>query len=47
MIDCLYPILGGPPGDPEDWRIDVLQVEKDIKDLEADVVAVTAWELSR
>lgn len=47
LIDCLYPILGGSPGKPEDWRIDVLQVEKDIKDLEADVVAVTAWELSR
>ena len=47
MIDCLYPILGGSPGDPEDWRIDVLQIEKDVESLEADLVAVTAWELTR
>jgi len=47
LIDCLYPILGGSPGDPEDSRIDVLQVEKDVGELEADTVAVTAWELSR
>jgi len=47
LIDCLYPILGGSPGDPEDSRIDVLQVEKGVEDLEADTVAVTAWEQRR
>lgn len=28
VIDCLYPILGGQPGNPEDWKIDELFVEK-------------------
>jgi len=27
-IDCLYPIIGGVPGSPEDWRISILRVEK-------------------
>ena len=27
-IDCLYPVIGGTAGSPEDWRISVLQVEK-------------------
>lgn len=27
-IDCLYPVIGGTVGSPEDWRISVLQVEK-------------------
>ncbi len=28
ILDCLYPILGGKAGRPEDWRIRILQVEK-------------------
>lgn len=27
-IDCLYPIIGGENGRPEDWRITILQIEK-------------------
>jgi len=27
-IDCLYPIIGGEAGRPEDWRITILQIEK-------------------
>lgn len=27
-IDCLWPIIGGKPGAPEDWRIEELMVEK-------------------
>ncbi len=27
-IDCLYPIIGGAAGKPEDWRVDELHVEK-------------------
>lgn len=27
-IDCLYPLIGGTAGSPEDWRIDEMLVEK-------------------
>jgi len=27
-IDCLWPIIGGKPGAPEDWRIEELMVER-------------------
>lgn len=27
-IDCLYPVIGGSAGSPEDWRIDEILVEK-------------------
>ena len=30
IIDCLYPVLGGNPGDPNDHTIRILQVEKGI-----------------
>jgi len=26
-IDCLWPIIGGKPRTPEDWRIEELMVE--------------------
>lgn len=28
LLDCLYPVLGGRAGAPEDWRVDCLHVEK-------------------
>lgn len=27
-IDCLYPVIGGTAGNPEDWRIEAVQIEK-------------------
>ena len=33
VIDCLYPILGGTAGAPEDWRVHALVVEKDAPDV--------------
>ncbi len=33
VIDCLYPILGGTAGAPEDWRVHVLVVEKGAPDV--------------
>jgi len=27
-IDCLWPVIGGKPGAPEDWRIEELMVER-------------------
>jgi hypothetical protein len=28
IIDCLWPIIGGKPRAPEDWRIEELMVER-------------------
>lgn len=44
FVDGLYPILGGVPGRPEDWRIHTLAVEKDSQGLPADSVQITVWE---
>ncbi len=33
VIDCLYPILGGTAGAPEDWKVHLLVVEKDAPDV--------------
>lgn len=30
IIDCLYPIIGGKSGAPDDWKIDRLRVEKGV-----------------
>jgi hypothetical protein len=42
-IDCLYPVLGGAAGAPEDWRIDWLQVEKGVAGAGASGLRVTIW----
>lgn len=39
-IDCLYPIIGGKKGSPEDWRVDFLEVEKGVQDLDEDSVRI-------
>jgi hypothetical protein len=44
LIDCLYPILGGAPGRPEDWRNRTMAVEKCSKGLSTGCVRVTIWE---
>lgn len=43
LIDCLYPIIGGSLGKPEDWRIDILQVEKGVKSLGENAVRIRFW----
>jgi len=40
IIDCLFPVLGGTPGDPDDDRINTLQVEKGIKEIPLDGVRI-------
>lgn len=40
IIDCLYPIIGGSAGSPEDWRVRALQVEKNDETLPAGVAHV-------
>lgn len=39
-IDCLFPLLGGSIGKPEDWRIVVLQVEKGVENIPVSGVRV-------
>ncbi len=45
IIDCLYPVIGGLKGKPEDWRVDVLQVEKGTTNLN-DSVRISIWNVS-
>lgn len=40
IIDCLYPILGGKVGAPQDWRVIELQVEKNVSDIPVGAVRV-------
>ena len=42
-IDCLYPILGGTSGRPDDWRIQSLQVEK--KEQKGRGVTITVYKI--
>ena len=43
IIDCLYPVIGGCKGKPEDWRVDVLQVEKGVTKLKNNSVQISIW----
>lgn len=43
FVDCLYPILGGRAGYPEDHRVDHLIVEKSAPGIATDSVAVQFW----
>jgi len=43
FIDCLYPLLGGHAGAPQDHRIDSLTVTKDLAHLPEDTVFVRLW----
>ncbi len=45
IIDCLYPVIGGNMGSPEDWRIDILEVTKGIKILPENAIRVSIAEL--
>jgi hypothetical protein len=41
-IDCLWPLIGGQPGAPEDWRVEELVVEK-TKGLTGEKVRIEIW----
>lgn len=41
IIDCLYPIIGGISQDPDDWKIDLIQVEKDPSNRNPDSVKMS------
>ena len=42
-IDCLYPILGGAAGAPDDWKVGTLQCEKGARDAPAEGVLIEVW----
>ena len=39
-IDCLYPLLGGTTGAPDDWKVDNLLGEKGAPDAPAEGVLI-------
>lgn len=43
ILDCLYPILGGEEGSPEDWRINYLEIEKNVPSLKCNAVSILLW----
>lgn len=43
IIDCLYPLIGGNAGNPEDWRIDKISIVKEVEGLSDDMVRITLW----
>lgn len=45
IIDCLYPIIGGNMGSPEDWRIDILEVKKGVETISEKSIRVSIAEL--
>lgn len=45
IVDCLYPIIGGNLGNPEDWRIDILEVRKGVKTISEEAIRVLVAEL--
>jgi hypothetical protein len=44
VIDCLYPVFGGSGGAPDDWKTFVIQVRRDVPELDREC-AVRAWRL--
>ena len=42
-IDCLYPLLGGAAGAPDDWKVNSLQCEKGAADEPAEGVLIEVW----
>ncbi len=46
VIDCFYQVIGGCEGNPEDWRVDILQVEKGVTNLKDNSMRVSIWKVS-
>jgi hypothetical protein len=44
IIDCLYPIIGGVPGAPNDETIEMLTVERVNNYTKKPAVRITIWE---
>lgn len=42
VVDCLFPVFGGPPGAPDDWKVHALQVERGRQDLRG-ACSVKVW----
>ncbi|VVB90323.1 Uncharacterised protein [uncultured archaeon] len=46
IVDCLYPIIGGNKGSPDDWKINILEVAKGVKTIPKNSVKVSITEFS-
>ncbi|WP_303871739.1 hypothetical protein [Acetobacterium wieringae] len=46
IIDCMYPVIGGNSGVPDDHKITELLVEKSVEDLLKNQVRITIWEIN-
>jgi hypothetical protein len=44
-IDSLYPIVGGVIGQPEDWRVNIIRVEKQAANSTNEGVHISIWRL--
>lgn len=47
VLDCLYPVLGGSAGKPDDWRVELLQVEKNCDHLQNGTFRLRLWVIAR
>lgn len=45
VVDCLFPLLGGGPGAPEDWKVDRIRVRRGQRDLSG-ACAIKVWEIT-
>lgn len=45
ILDCLWPLLGGTPGAPEDWRIDRILLTRGADDIASASAEVRIWQL--
>ncbi|MDW7670341.1 MAG: GTP pyrophosphokinase [Bacillota bacterium] len=43
----MYPLIGGTPGRPDDWRIKTLVADKGLPELGSNAVSITIWESAR
>lgn len=44
LIDCMFPIIGGKRGAPDDWKIDLIHAEKDPMNRDPASVGISVWE---
>ncbi|HEY9720519.1 MAG TPA: hypothetical protein V6D47_00790 [Oscillatoriaceae cyanobacterium] len=45
VIDCLFPVIGGTAGAPNDWKFDALYVKKEVEGLGEDGLSIAIWPL--
>jgi len=43
IIDCLWPLWGGSPRDPHDWRLDRLLLTQCCEDVPSEAIMISVW----